>query len=83
MFPGMPVRLQKDIRKRYFEDILKGEESRVRKIRINVESPVHRDNNVFLGGSILADLMKTRDEFWVTKGDYEEIGVERLSSLKM
>ena len=84
MFPGMPVRLQKDIRKRYFDDILKGDESRMRKFRINVEAPIHRHNNVFLGGSILADLMRGRDDFWITKGDYEEMGVERaLSTLKL
>lgn len=84
MFPGMPMRLQKDIRKRYLDDILKGDESRMRKFRINVEAPIHRSNNVFLGGSILADLMKNRDAFWVTKTDYEELGVERaLSALNM
>lgn len=84
MFPGMPMRLQKDIRKRYFDDILKGDDKRMRKIHINVEAPIHRSNNVFLGGSILADLMKNRDEFWVTKADYEEMGVEMiLSALKI
>jgi actin-related protein 2 len=84
MFPGMPVRLQNDIRKRYDNDILKGDENRVRKIRINVEAPVHRNNNVFLGASVLADLMKLRDDFWISRLDYEEIGVERaMSNIKM
>lgn len=84
MFPGMPMRLQKDIRKRYFDDILKGDNSRLRKIRINIEAPIHRHHNVFLGGSILADLMKNRDEFWVTRSDYEEMGIDKvLSTLKL
>lgn len=84
MFPGMPVRLQKDIRKRYFDDILKGDESRLRKIRINIEAPIHRHYNVFLGGSILADIMRGRDDFWMTKANYEEMGIERaLSNLKL
>ena len=77
MFPGIPVRLQRDIRKRYNDDILKGDESRMRKFRINVEAPTHRRSSVFSGGSILADLMKNRDNFWVTKADYEELGVVR------
>lgn len=84
MFPGMPVRLQKDVRKRYMDDILKGDESRMRKFRINVEAPTHRSTSVFSGASILADLMKHHDKFWVTKADYEELGVERaLKSLQL
>ncbi len=84
MFPGMPSRLQQDIRKRYFHDILNGDDSRIRKFRIEVEAPVHRNHNVFLGASILADLMKNSQEFWVTKYDYEEMGIERLlAGLKM
>ncbi len=77
MFPGMPMRLQKGVRKRYFDDILKGDITRTNKARIQVEAPIHRDNNVFFGGSILADLMKDRDKFWLTKTDYEELGIDR------
>lgn len=84
MFPGMPNRLEKDIRSRFLEEILKGDETRVKKFKINVEAPSNRKHLVFLGGSVLADLMKDKDEFWITKTDYEELGIERaLSSLKM
>lgn len=84
MFPGMPSRLEKDIRSRFLEEILKGDETRVKKFKINVEAPSNRKHLVFLGGSVLADLMKDKDEFWITKTDYEELGIERaLSSLKM
>ena len=30
---------------------------------------------VFLGGSVLADIMKDRAEFWMTKQEYEEQGL--------
>ena len=40
MFPGMPNRLQKDIQERYLRDILQGDESRLKKFPINVESPM-------------------------------------------
>ena len=83
MFPGMPMRLQSEIRQRYYNEILKGDETRVNKCRIQVEAPIHRSNNVFNGGSILADLMKNRDEFWLSKNDYEDLGVDRaLASLQ-
>lgn len=74
MFPGMGNRLQNDITARYLNDILKGDETRLKKFKINVEAPTHRENLVFLGGSILSDLMKNKNDFWITKEDYEEIG---------
>ena len=39
MFPGMANRLQKDIQKRYLNDILKGDRTRLKKFKINVEAP--------------------------------------------
>ena len=35
---------------------------------------------VFLGGAVLADIMKDKDDFWLTKTDFEEQGVTRLLS---
>jgi actin-related protein 2 len=32
---------------------------------------------VFLGGAVLADIMRSRDEFWVSKADVEEQGLVR------
>jgi len=29
---------------------------------------------VFLGGSVLADIMKDRDEFWISKAEWKEHG---------
>lgn len=39
MFPGMPNRLQKDIQNRYLNEILKGDKSRLKKCKVNVEAP--------------------------------------------
>lgn len=33
---------------------------------------------VFLGGSVLADIMKERAEFWMSKADHAELGIDRL-----
>ena len=32
---------------------------------------------VFLGGSVLADIMRERSEFWMSKREYEEDGIDR------
>lgn len=35
---------------------------------------------VFLGGSVLADLMKDNEPFWISKGEWEEQGPRILES---
>lgn len=36
---------------------------------------------VFLGGAVLADIMKNKDSFWVTKQEWEEQGIRALEKL--
>lgn len=36
---------------------------------------------VFLGGAVLADIMKNRPEFWISKEEWEEKGVAALDKL--
>jgi hypothetical protein len=56
MYPGLPSRLEKDIKERYLNEILKGNQERMKKFKINIEDPPRRKHMVFLGGSVLADI---------------------------
>lgn len=48
------------------------------KFKIRIEAPPSRKHMVFLGGAVLANLMKDRDQdFWVSKKEYEEGGIAR------
>ena len=79
-FPGFGERLKKDLVDLYTDRILKGDPNRdVGKFanRVNVETPVDRKYSVFVGGSVLANIMKDNDTFWVTKREYEELGIEK------
>jgi actin-related protein 2 len=78
MYPGLPSRLEKDIKERYLRDILKGNEDRLKKFKIKVEDPPRRKHMVYLGGSVLADIMKAREDFWMTRQEYEEEGLRIL-----
>jgi actin-related protein 2 len=78
MYPGLPSRLEKDIKDRYLKDVLKGKSENMKKFKIKIEDPPRRKHTVFMGGSILADIMKDRAEFWTTRSDYNELGVERI-----
>ncbi len=78
MYPGLPSRLEKDLRDRYLKDVLKGNIERMKKFKINIEDPPRRKYMVFLGGSVLADIMKDRQEFWMTKQEYDECGLRAV-----
>jgi len=77
MFAGLPSRLEKDVRELWVENVAKGDKSRAGKFKLKIEDPPRRKNMVFLGGSVLADIMKEQQEFWLSKEDYEEKGAVR------
>jgi len=86
MYPGLPSRLEHDLRNRYLKDILKGDKSRAGKLKLHIEDPPQRKHMVFLGASVLGDIMASRPEFWISREMYQEEGaarlVERFSSSK-
>eukprot|EP00033_Pygsuia_biforma_P000471 GCRY01000557.1.p1 GENE.GCRY01000557.1~~GCRY01000557.1.p1 ORF type:complete len:391 (+),score=69.85 GCRY01000557.1:160-1332(+) len=81
MYPGLPSRLEKDMRQLYLERVLKGDESRLSKFKIRIEDPPRRKHMVFLGGAVLAEIMKDKESFWISKKEYDEQGVNCLSKL--
>lgn len=81
MYPGLPSRLEKNIRDRYLRDVLRGNEANMKKFKIKIEDPPRRKHMVFLGGSVLADIMKDRHEFWMTKEEYDEQGLRIINKI--
>jgi len=53
----------------------------VQKFKIRIEDPPRRKDMVFIGGAVLAEVMKDRDTFWMTRQEYEEKGVGVLKKL--
>eukprot|EP00300_Choanocystis_sp_HF-7_P011482 c17480_g1_i1.p1 GENE.c17480_g1_i1~~c17480_g1_i1.p1 ORF type:complete len:397 (-),score=115.64 c17480_g1_i1:46-1236(-) len=74
MYPGLPGRMEKEIRELYLQRVLKGDATTLHKFKLRIEYPPRRKHMVFLGGAVLADIMKDKDEFWITKAEYEEHG---------
>jgi len=81
MYPGLPSRMEKEMRHMYLTEILKGDKKALSKFKLRIEDPPRRKHMVFLGGSVLADIMKAREEFWITKAEWEDEG-ERILSKK-
>jgi len=74
MYPGLPSRLEKDMRDIYLEHVLKGKKEGLDKFKLRIEDPPRRKHMVFLGGSVLADIMKDKDEFWISRAEWMEHG---------
>eukprot|EP00126_Sphaerothecum_destruens_P001840 Sdes_comp15270_c0_seq2m4116 len=56
MYPGLPSRMEREMKQLYLERILKGDTSRLNKFKIRIEDPPRRKHMVFLGGAVLADI---------------------------
>lgn len=81
MYPGLPSRLEREIKQLYIERVLKNDIDKISKFKIRVEDPPHRKDMVFIGGAVLAEVMKNKEKFWITKQEYDEKGVSVLSKL--
>ena len=53
----------------------------LQKFKIRIEDPPRRKHMVFLGGAVLADIMKDRDSFWMSREEYQEKGLRVLEKL--
>lgn len=74
MYPGLPSRLEKEMKSLYLNEILKGDKERMKKFQLKIEDPPRRKNMVFLGGSVLAGIMDQSPEYWIYKKEWDEVG---------
>merc|ERR1712136_472325 len=81
MYPGLPSRLEREIKQLYLERVLKGDSEKLAKFKIRIEDPPRRKDMVFIGGAVLADVMKDKESFWMSKAEYMERGIRVLDKL--
>ena len=43
----------------------------MRKLKLRVEVPPRRKHAVFSGGSVLADIMRGSDDFWISRDEWQ------------
>ncbi len=55
--------------------------SKLSKFKVRIEDPPRRKHMVFLGGAVLADLIKNKHELWISKQEYEEKGIGCIAKL--
>eukprot|EP00300_Choanocystis_sp_HF-7_P027874 c33151_g1_i1.p1 GENE.c33151_g1_i1~~c33151_g1_i1.p1 ORF type:complete len:402 (+),score=90.30 c33151_g1_i1:33-1208(+) len=78
MYAGLPSRMEREIKQLYLQKVLKGKPETFGKFKVKIEDPPTRGHSVFLGGAVLADLMKDKDDFWMLRREYEEAGADRV-----
>ncbi|KAK2943423.1 putative Actin [Blattamonas nauphoetae] len=78
MFPGFPTRLEKELKGLYVKNVLKGKKDGKLKVKIHIEDPPRRKFFVFTGASVLAEVGKDAPEFWITRQEYLEKGVDAV-----
>jgi actin-related protein 2 len=81
MYPGLPSRMENEIKELYLQRVLKGDSSKLSKFKLRVMYPPRRKHMVFVGGAVLADIMKDKPDFWISKAEYEEKGLDCLKKL--
>ncbi|CAG8454618.1 4319_t:CDS:2 [Ambispora leptoticha] len=81
MYPGLPSRLEKELKQLYMERVAHGNVEILQKMKIRIEDPPRRKHMVFLGGAVLANIMKDRETWWITKQEWEEEGIKALDKL--
>ena len=50
---------------------MQGNKEGLRKLKLRVEVPPRRKHAVFSGGSVLADIMRSSDEFWISREEWQ------------
>jgi len=81
MYPGLPGRMEKEMKELYLKRVLKGDVDKLSKFKLRIEYPPRRKHMVFVGGAVLADIMKDKPDFWISKQEYQEKGLECLKKL--
>ena len=82
LFPGLVTRLESELKNLYLEKTLKGDRSRMDRLKmLKINDPPTRLHSVFQGGALLASIMKDKADFWISRREWEEIGPSVLKKL--
>ena len=81
MYPGLPSRLEKELKQLWLTRVLGGNPERLSKFKVRIEDPPRRRHMVFLGGAVLANIMADKEDMWVTKQEWDEQGPRVLEKL--
>jgi actin-related protein 2 len=65
MYPGLPSRLEKELKQLWLTKVLHNDPTRLNQFKVRIEDPPRRRHMVFLGGAVLANVMKDHANMYV------------------
>jgi actin-related protein 2 len=74
MFPGLPSRIEADMRKMFLKKNLQGDVSKLHRFKLKINDAPRRKFMTFLGGSCYAELTADTPDSWMTKAQFDEGG---------
>ncbi|TIB33418.1 hypothetical protein E3P86_02982 [Wallemia ichthyophaga] len=82
MYPGLPSRLEKEVKQLYLQNVAGGNPDRLGNLKIRIEDPPRRKHMVFVGAAVLGQIMAQRtNDFWVSRQEWMEEGPRALQKL--
>jgi len=64
MYPGLPSRLEKELKQLWLSKVLHNDPTRLNQFKVRIEDPPRRRHMVFLGGAVLANVMKDHSNMY-------------------
>jgi actin-related protein 2 len=81
MFPGLPTRLEHDLKELFVTHSAKGDRSRLPRFTLKIKDAPLRKFSVFTGGAAYASMTDGQDAYWITKKQYEEGGANAVNAI--
>ena len=76
MLPGFSSRLENDMKQIYSERILKKPGSKDAAKIVDIVDTPRRKYSVFSGASFIAQFYANQPEYWITKEEWDEFGIQ-------
>jgi actin-related protein 2 len=70
MYPGLPSRLEKELKQLWLTRILGGNPERLPNFKVRIEDPPQRKHMVYHGGAVLAEIMTGNEGMWLTAEEW-------------
>ncbi|CRL02582.1 CLUMA_CG015780, isoform A [Clunio marinus] len=73
-----PSTIENDVKHLYLKNVLLNDSEKLKRFKVRVDKYASDNEKVYVGGALLAKVNIERDAFWITKKEFESIGLKVL-----
>eukprot|EP01006_Ploeotia_vitrea_P009666 TRINITY_DN23598_c0_g1_i1.p1 TRINITY_DN23598_c0_g1~~TRINITY_DN23598_c0_g1_i1.p1 ORF type:complete len:394 (+),score=29.60 TRINITY_DN23598_c0_g1_i1:29-1210(+) len=74
LFPGLPTRIEKELKEKYLRDALKGDKTKLKNWKLNIDDLPARKNLVWMGAAVCGEILQRDKRRWISQEDWAEEG---------